>query len=90
LAEQFGEQEMPDILTVSSRHIAIGMRATNTSSVEPEIVFSAMKRVLGEALLARRSDFMLRGAQYKEVAYNKLLMAQLCDTACLIQNLIIR
>lgn len=40
-----------------------------------EIAFSAIERVLGEALCARRSDLMLREAQHKFIAYNRLVFA---------------
>ena len=40
-----------------------------------EIVFSAVKRVLGESLRSRRSDLMLREAQHKFIAYNRLVFA---------------
>ncbi len=40
-----------------------------------EVVFSAVKRVMGEALRSRRSDLMLREAQHKFVQYNRLAMA---------------
>lgn len=40
-----------------------------------EVVFSAVKRTLGEALRARRSDLMLREAQQKFIVYNRLATA---------------
>ena len=40
-----------------------------------EIVFSAVKRTLGEALRSTRSDLMLREAQHKFIAYNRLVFA---------------
>ncbi len=40
-----------------------------------EVVFSAVKRALGEALRSRRSDLMLREAQHKFWSYNRLGMA---------------
>lgn len=41
-----------------------------------EIVFSAVKRTLGEALRSKRSDLMLREAQHKFIAYNRLVFAE--------------
>jgi hypothetical protein len=41
-----------------------------------EIVFSAVKRTLGEALRSKRSDLMLREAQHKFVQYNRLVFAE--------------
>jgi hypothetical protein len=46
-----------------------------------EGTFSAIKRTLGEGLRSRRGDLRLREAQRKVIAYNKLLMAQLCNKA---------
>jgi transposase len=40
-----------------------------------EGAFSAVKRIMGEALRSRRSDLMLREAQHKFVQYGRLLMA---------------
>lgn len=41
-----------------------------------EIVFSAVKRIMGESLRSRRSDLMLREAQHKFIAYNRLVFAK--------------
>jgi IS5 family transposase len=40
-----------------------------------ECAFSAIKRTMGEALRSTRSDLMLREAQRKFIAYNKLVRA---------------
>lgn len=41
-----------------------------------ETAFSAVKRVLGESLRSIRSDLMLREAQHKFIAYNRLVFAE--------------
>ena len=44
-----------------------------------EVVFSAVKRVLGEALRSHRSDLMLREAQHKFWTYNQLVVEDLVN-----------